>query len=134
MTHRQTFDSFDRNCLSRFLLVLFLLVCQYYFCHYYYFRVVVITDYGKFLCINFAYCSRNVLSKKPQPTSFLFWKKGTKALKGSCQNIFNSAVDQGRLTIPKISRKETVNSLRIKLSNYVDYFIARKHKFYLFGN
>ena len=29
------------------------------------FRVVVITDYGKFLCVNSADCFRNVLSKKP---------------------------------------------------------------------
>ena len=46
-----------------------------------------VRNYGDFF--------RNVLNKSPQPITFLFQKKDRKALKDSCQNISNSAANQG---------------------------------------
>ena len=64
---------------------------------------------------------------------FSFWKKGTKALKDSYQSVSNSAVNHGSQSEYPLAclflklLKKTINSLRIKLSNLVNYFVARKH-------
>ena len=117
------------------------LQCLYNVIHCYCYCDVLIIDHGKFIstnwiadCVrNYAYCFHNVLNKNPQPITFLFQKKDRKALRDSCQNISNSAANQGSqseylLACLFLKLLKKLNSLRIQLSNLANYFVARKEK------
>ena len=85
----------------------------------------------KCFCINYADCFRNVFIEN----LYSFGKKGTKALKGSCQNASNAAVDQGSQSeyplaclFLKLLKKTPSKFIRIRVSNLVNYFVTEKHK------
>ena len=67
---------------SIFVTILFLCYCDY-------------SSYKIYMSKSYPDCFRNALNKNLKPIVFLFWKKGRKPLQDSCQNILNSAVDQG---------------------------------------
>ena len=88
---KRVYNASDGNCLCRFPIGLLLLVVFGLFYSLLLFLCCFDRRSWKFFLRKLCSCFRNVFIEN----SYSFWKRGTKALKGSSQNISNAAVDHG---------------------------------------